>query len=258
MVLAPAVGLFARAYGADLGEAVRPPGGYRTFLDFFVRRLEPGRRPVPTDPLAVACPADGQVHRTSVVERGMLLQAKGVPYRLADLLDDPAAGARYAGGSALTIHLGPGDYHRFHWPFDVVLDAARHVPGDLWPVMPRAARTVPRLFVRNERVVIEGRTPSGGLFAFVAVGALDVGSIRLDFHPVRTNRGGPARPRALKVEGTRARRGAECGWFEMGSAIVLLLASDAGTLVPLAPGQRVRVGAEVGRLAETPDEAGAR
>ena len=83
----------------------------------------------------------------------------------------------------------------------------------------------------------------------IAVGALNVGSIRLTFHPVRTNRLASAaghRDDDLHVD---AARGDEMGWFEMGSSIVLLIAKETGRLDTLPEGHALRVGQRIGTLA---------
>jgi phosphatidylserine decarboxylase len=250
-VLAPVLWTYARAFGADLGEAARPLCAYGSFLDFFTRRLRAGARPQPDDPRAVASPADGHVHAAGRVEQGLLLQAKGVTYALADLLLSRADAAALEGGTYLTIHLAPGDYHRFHWPLDGRFTRALHVAGDLWPVHPRALAARPGLLAENERVVLWGEAAGGGAFALVAVGALNVGSIRIDGLRLATSRGGSGR-RALGLLGLRGARGAELGFFEMGSCLVLLLAADAGRLDELPAGQALRVGQAVGRLSNDP------
>ncbi len=241
-----AVHLYARAYGCDLAEAEGAP--YGSFVSFFSRRLRAGARPLPADPAAIAAPADGSVHAAGRVEHGLVLQTKGVPYALPDLLGDADLAGRLQGGTYLATYLAPGDYHRFHWPFDADVLVVRHVPGDLWPVHPRAARTIPRLFCRNERVVVSGRLPSGAPFAWVAVGAFDVGSIRLAFLPLVTNRGGTARVRTYELD-HRARRGEEAGWFELGSAFVLVVGAAGGRLDAPAAGARLLARQSVGRLA---------
>jgi phosphatidylserine decarboxylase len=242
---APLLGTYAWAFGVRLDEAARPLAGYPTFLEFFARGLRPGARPLPADPCAVLSPADGHAHAAGAVVRGQVLQAKGQWLDLPTLLDGDADA--FEGGSYLVVHLRPGDYHRFHWPFDACARTLRHIPGDLWPVHGGAASRAPVL-AWNERAVLRGEVVGGGDFALVAIGALNVGSIRLAFHPLRTNRGAPARPRAWALEGVRGERGGELGWFEFGSALVLLLAPGAG-LIEVSAGTELRVGQSIGRLA---------
>jgi phosphatidylserine decarboxylase len=247
--LRPILRWYARRFGVDLAEAAHPLESYRSFLAFFTRPLRAGARPMPDDPLAIVSPADGRAYRTGTVEAGTVLQAKGVPYALADLLGSAEDAARFEGGTYHVVYLSPGDYHRFHWPLSGHVDTVRHLPGDLWPVNERAVRGVRGLFVRNERVALLGRTGCGGAFAFVPVGALNVGSIRLAFHDVRTNRWRRGAPRTWTVD-ARGRRGDELGRFDFGSSIVLVLSPEAGRLDALEAGARLCVGQPIGRLSE--------
>lgn len=55
--------------------------------------------------------------------------------------------------------------------------------GDLFSVHPGIARIITGLFNHNERVVLSG-TWKHGFFSFTAVGAYNVGSIKLKFDEV--------------------------------------------------------------------------
>ena len=248
VLLRPALSLYCRHFGVDLSEADRPLSDYATFNDFFARALKPGLRPVDPDPAALLSPVDGRVYAAGSVEAGTILQAKGVPYRVEDLLGSAEDAALFEGGSFATLYLSPKDYHRIHHPLDGVLARVRHLPGDLWPVNDEAVAAVPRLFARNERAACVGTTTAGTPYAMVPVGALNVGSIRLTFHPLRTNRPVHARLVETLVPPAAVRRGEEFGRFEFGSAVVLLLSAAAGTLHPLEPHSSVRVGRAIGRL----------
>ena len=57
------------------------------------------------------------------------------------------------------------------------------VAGDLFSVHPGIARIITGLFNHNERVVLSG-TWKHGFFSFTAVGAYNVGSIKLKFDKV--------------------------------------------------------------------------
>jgi phosphatidylserine decarboxylase len=256
-----AIRRYAKAFGADPADAAEPFEVHRTFRAFFTRPLKPGARPLPGDPAAIASPCDGRVVLACPIEQGTVLQAKDVPYALADLLGDEHASSvpggtggtraspRFDGGTALTLYLAPGDYHRFHAPFDGEITEARHLPGDLWPVNAKAVAGVPRLFARNERVVLLGTTRSGQAFAFVPVGALNVGSIVVHALPgLVTNRWG-RRAGAFTARFPHAiARGEELGWFAMGSSIVLLLGPGPGHLDPRAPGSPLRMGERIGAI----------
>lgn len=247
LLLVPVLKAYAKGFGADLSEAARPLGAYRSFNDFFTRELRDGLRPLDADPTSLVSPVDGRVYASGAVEGGTILQCKGVSYRVADLLGSEADAAPFHGGTFLTCYLSPKDYHRIHWPFDASVARIRHLPGDLWPVNDAALAGVPRLFARNERVAILGTTAAGAAVALVPVGALNVGSIRLAFHRLRTNRGAPAVPRTIAIDPpVQARRGAEAARFAFGSAVVLLVSRAAGRLDPVEPHTIVRYGRRIG------------
>jgi phosphatidylserine decarboxylase len=248
-LLVPVLWAYSKGFGVHRAEVARPLRRYRSFNDFFTRELAPGLRPLDPDPAAVVSPVDGRVYTSGAVESGTILQCKDVPYSVADLLGSEADAAPFNGGTFVTAYLAPKDYHRIHWPMDATVDRVRHLPGDLWPVNDKALAGVPRLFARNERVAMLGRTPSGAAFALVPVGALNVGSIRLAFATLRTNRRGPKTPRDVDLSSDLvARRGAEAARFAFGSAIVLLLSRDAGRLDAIEPGTVLRLGRRIGTL----------
>ena len=82
MIRTPLLGLYAQAFGADLGEAEKPIGEYRSLLEFFTRKLRDGARTWPDDPLAITAPADGKVNMAGTIRGERALQAKGVYYSL--------------------------------------------------------------------------------------------------------------------------------------------------------------------------------
>lgn len=238
---------FLRYYPVDLSEAERRNASdYESFNDFFTRRLRAGARPMDGDPAAVACPVDGYVSQAGVIQSGELLQAKGISYSAKALLGgDAALAAQFAGGAFATLYLAPHNYHRIHMPQTGALRLARHVPGDRFSVNTATADGVPGLFARNERVVCVFDTSAGPL-AVVLVGALFVGSMSLSWAGVIRG----SCPRAILELPVRPvvalDKGAELGWFNMGSTVILMFAAAGPALVPgLSPGRPVRVGERI-------------
>jgi phosphatidylserine decarboxylase len=248
-MLQPFLRWYVDRYGAKPEESTKPLEAYGSFLEFFTRPLQDGARSQPEDSQTISSPCDGRVSSCGRIEAGQLLQIKNVWYSVADLLDCPAAAADLDGGSYVTIYLAPGDYHRFHWPFDGTVHEVRHIPGDLWPVNKAAVGGVRGLFAVNERVAVMGKMANGAPFAYVPVGALNVGSIKLGFHDIQTNRLlKKATPLAdnLRVEG---RRGDEFGHFEFGSTVVLLIGKRGGRLTRWPPRTSFKMGDPIGHLA---------
>jgi len=241
---------FLRHYPVNLSEAERgDPSAYGSFNDFFTRRLRAGARPIDQGSRAVACPVDGYVSQAGRLARDALLQAKGINYSARMLLGgDATLAAQFADGAFATLYLAPHNYHRIHMPLAGKLRLARHVPGDLFSVNAATVAGVPGLFVRNERIACVFDTVAGPM-AVVLIGALFVGSMSLSWAgEIRTRR-----PRVMRdLPGQPVimlDKGAELGWFNMGSTVILMFGSTGPTLVPqLAPGGAVRMGERIATL----------
>lgn len=241
-----AIRSFANRYRVDVAEAEKPLDEYRTFGEFFTRRLKPGTRPIaPGDDVPVS-PVDGTVSQAGVGEAGLLVQAKGRTYTLAALLDDEEEAKRFAGGIYLTLYLSPRDYHRIHAPLGGRILGWGHVPGQLWPVNRPSVAGVPDLFAVNERLITYLETPLGHV-ALVAVGATMVGRIRASYDDIVTQIGRTGR-RVRYDHPREVGKGDELGMFEMGSTVILLFEPHRVALDGrLAPEVSVRVGEPIGR-----------
>lgn len=252
-VKAPMIATFRRAYRVDLTEAAESdPGRYPSFNAFFTRALKPGARPVAPEADAVVSPADGAVNAAGTIAGDALLQAKGREYGLTELLGgSPERAVPFEGGSFATVYLSPRDYHRVHMPLAGRLTETVHVPGRLFAVNRPAARAVPRLFARNERVAALFETGAGPM-AVVLVGALLVGSIET----VWAGRVTPPRGREVRSwvpdAEVRMAKGAELGRFAMGSTVIVLFAPGRVRWDEvLVPGAEVRMGRRIGALVES-------
>ena len=226
---------------SDLNLEEAAPGDYRSIHDIFTRKLREGARTVNMDPSVVASPCDAIVGALGTIEKGQLLQAKGMPYALADLLLDPALCEQLQGGTYLTLRLTSVMYHRFHAPHDLTVEEVIYHSGDTWNVNPIAVKRIERLFCLNERAVLRCRlAATGQTFALVPVAAVMVASIKLHFLNVLLNMGyrGPHR---LSCS-AQARKGEEMGWFEHGSTIIVLAPPGFELSQGLATGSRVRAG----------------
>ena len=106
---------FLAGFAVDMSEAAETdPYRYPCFNDFFTRALAQGARPIAPASTAIASPVDGTVSECGAVQNGLLLQAKGRHYSLADLLARQEWARRFEAGSFATIYLAPFNYHRIH------------------------------------------------------------------------------------------------------------------------------------------------
>jgi phosphatidylserine decarboxylase len=222
----------------DLSEAKQQK--FRSLKECFTRELKEGLRPVDPRTSVLSSPCDALVGACGTVEDGMVLQAKGFPYPLIDLLGDPELVRQYHGGTYATLRLTSSMYHRFHAPADCRVEQVTYISGDTWNVNPVALARVQRLYCKNERAVIRCRLPCGALLTLVPVAAILVASIRLKFLDVTLHlryRG----PNAIPCDATLS-KGEEMGWFEHGSTIIVF-APPAVTLHDgIRGGGRIRMG----------------
>ncbi len=245
---------FLRGYPIDLAEAERETiEEYRNFNDFFTRALKHGARPQPKDPDSFACLVDGRISQLGPIRDGRIFQAKGHDYTAAELLADPDLAQAFDGGTFATIYLAPHNYHRVHVPFGGRLRRWTYVPGRLFSVNPATARSMPRLFSRNERMVAIFDTAFGPM-AVVMVGALFVGGVET----VWGGRLTPPHDRGSQPfhhtpdQAIALARGDEMGRFHMGSTVVLL--APRGALAwqsSLEAGQVVTLGQPLAQVLQS-------
>jgi phosphatidylserine decarboxylase len=254
-ILRAAIHTYCKAYGVSLDDYEVPPNGFETFDAFFTRRLKPGARPLDADEEALLSPADGRIEDAGVIEPGSTLRVKGRSYSVGELLSDRWAGSLYAGGQFAVVYLSPRDYHRVHVPVSGRVRAVRHVQGTLFPVNEIGVRYVPRLFARNERVVVEQHSPVHGPVSTVLVGAIGVGRISLAFDPLLTNDGVDHGERLYGLqEGPELQMGDELGAFHLGSTAIVFTGPAASLRLVKRAGDRVRMGEALMRRVVVRDE----
>lgn len=143
------------------------------------------------------------------------------------------------------LYLAPGDYHRFHSPTDWNVKFRRHFPGELLSVNPSIASWIRNLFVLNERVTYVGNW-AHGFFSMTAVGATNVGSIKVYFDEnLKTNETKWNKNNFYDLHFDKQKQlstGDAFGEFNLGSTIVLIFEAPKGSKFCLEPGQQVKLG----------------
>jgi phosphatidylserine decarboxylase len=231
--------------GLDLSDAKQ--SSFRSVHDCFTRDLKAGARPVEMDPDVLASPCDAIVGALGMVEGGKVLQVKGFPYALDDLLGDAAHAAEFCDGCYVTLRLTSAMYHRFHAPHDCRVVSVSHFPGDSWNVNPVTLRRVDRLFCKNERAVIRSRlSHTGHVLTLVPVAAILVAGIRLRFLDLTQSTRTQLR-RTFPCDVSLG-KGEEMGWFEHGSTIILFAPSGFQICNGVKEGMMIRAGKALLRL----------
>ena len=197
--------VFRAQYKIDESLAQKPEGGFPTLLDFFLREPLPEARPIDTQEKNFITPCEALLSKFGYLEENSFLVVKGESCRLDDLIEGDAS--FYNGGLYAILYLSPADFHRIYAPCDAKLLSAKLVPGAKKPVFTAFVEKHPKVFITNQRVVMEFESAMGR-FLLVAVGALNVGEIRTEF--------------ALPFEGGYlAKKSKEIAAFEFGSTVVL-------------------------------------
>ena len=189
----------------DTSEVLVPDGGFRTFNDFFIRRLKSGARPVANDPRALIAPADSRLKIFSL-QHDTVLNIKRVTLTLSQFMGGSTAADSFFGGLCLQYRLAPRDYHRFGYIEEGIQSPVRIVDGALYSVSPLALRHMPAIWGRNYRHWCVIETRSMGPILQIEVGATLVGSI-VQHRP----------------HGGCCTRGEEKGYFQMGGSTVLMI-----------------------------------
>ena len=241
-VVDAAVAAFVRAYDVDLSEVDMPPDGFRTFDEFFTRRLREGARVIDPDTRALVSPADGRIEDLGEITAEGELVVKGQPYTAAALLGDPEAAAAYEGGHYFIVYLSPRDYHRVHAPTCGSVQCVRYVPGTLFPVNRIGTDFIPQLFARNERLAIVQEGVVHGNVTTIMVGAIGVGRIGLSFDDVQTNRGDTPGLRSYADSPIPRDRGDELGVFHMGSTAIVMTPPGCKLDIVAQAGASIRMG----------------
>ena len=197
---------FIDSFGIDVSELADAPESYRSFNEFFFRRLRREARPVDPDPGTAVFPADGRHLGFPDISATRSFFVKGQAFDLGAFLRDPELVKRYAGGVAVFSRLCPVDYHRFHFPVSGRPGNVDRIPGWLWSVSPIALRRNLGFLWENRRWLTEIDSADFGKVLMVEVGATNVGSTVYTFRP-----------------GVETAKGVEKGYFRFGGSAVMTL-----------------------------------
>lgn len=213
---------------------------YKSYNEFFTRRIKDGKRTVDTDKAAFISPCDSKL-TVYKIESYNTFSIKGSEYSVEDLVCDKELAKKYTGGLCLIFRLAVDDYHRYCYVDDGTQDRNIYIKGKFHTVQPIALSHC-NIYKRNAREYTVLHTENFGDIVQVEVGALMVGKIK----NLREN--------------CAFYRGDEKGMFEFGgSTIVLLVQKDVINVDPeitenTANGYEtvVKYGERIGTAAEKP------
>ncbi|MBL4576554.1 MAG: phosphatidylserine decarboxylase [Opitutaceae bacterium] len=197
---------FIESYGLDVADFADAPDSYKTFNEFFIRKLKESARPISTEHDVAVFPADGRHLGFQDISKTQGVYAKGQRFDLDTFLGDAALAKRYSDGAMVISRLCPVDYHRYHFTCEGVPSEPRLINGPLFSVNPIALRRDLRYLFENKRMLCSLQSELFGQVLCLEIGATCVGSIVQTYEPER------------KVE-----KGAEKGMFRFGGSCTILL-----------------------------------
>ncbi len=197
---------FIQQYELDPADFADSPESYKSFNEFFFRKLNPDARPIDDDPNSITFPADGRhlgFNRASDID-GVFV--KGQRFDLTQLLGNAGLAEKYADGALVLSRLCPVDYHRFHFPVTGSPSDTQTINGPLFSVSPIALRKQLSYLWENKRTITKVQTENLGTVLCMEIGATCVGSIHQTFTP-----------------GERVKKGDEKGYFAFGGSSTITI-----------------------------------
>ncbi len=176
---------------------------FKSFNDFFTRRILPECRPVDSDPKRFVSPCDCKLTVFRISNDSSFI-IKGGSYTTEQLLRNGELARAYSGGTMLVFRLTVDDYHRYCYPDGGEKEENVHIQGVYHTVNPIAFRNH-AVFRENTREYTILHSDNFGDIVIMEVGATLVGRI--------SNLHGSC----------RVEKGEEKGHFDFGGSTVIIL-----------------------------------
>lgn len=197
----PLIKRFIRNNNIDTSQYVMKR--FRSYNDFFTRKVKPEKRPIDFDPAHLISPCDSKLSVYPIDDKS-IFRIKGSMYRVSDLVRNKFLARRYLGGWCMIFRLEVDDYHRYCYIDDGIKTGNTFIRGELHTVNPVALKRY-NIYKRNSREYTILHTENFGDAVQVEVGAMMVGRIK-NHHTEY-----------------RFRKGEEKGMFLFGGSTVVLL-----------------------------------
>lgn len=204
------VPVFVRRNNIDMTYYQVPEGGYKSFNEFFTRKMEEKYIWYKTGPLVSPC--DGLL-TVSEINDDSEFYIKHTQYSLSELLGSSELAEEYKGGTAYIFRLTPAHYHRYIWSSTGYLMHKEHIDGILHSVQP-VCHEKSKVFIQNTREYSLINTPSVGKVIQMEIGALLVGKI--SNHDIGWSK--------------MVCAGQEKGFFEYGGSSIVLITNSRAEL----------------------------
>jgi len=195
---------FVKKTGIDMSEYEQRK--FRSYNDFFTRKVLDGKRSIDMDERAFISPCDAKL-TVYPIDNTSTFNIKDSYYTVKDLLGGNKLYKAYENGLCLIFRLAVDDYHRYCYIDNGTKSNNTFISGELHTVQPIALDSY-NIYKRNCREYTILHTENFGDIVQIEVGALLVGKI-VNFHNEYS-----------------FKKGEEKGMFEFGGSTIVLLVKE--------------------------------
>lgn len=175
---------------------------YKSFADFFVRKIKKGKRVINEDANSLIAPCDSKL-LVYDINQNTCLKIKNSVYTINELIKDKKLAHEYQNGKCLVFRLNVDDYHHYCHIDEGKIIESKEIKGVLHTINPIAFKRY-KVFSENHRVVSLLKTKNFKEVLYIEVGALNIGKINNN---------------NIK----EFKKGMEKGYFSFGASTVILI-----------------------------------
>ena len=196
-----------------INDFIVPLGGYKSFNDFFTRRLKENVRPISAknDSSIIVSPNDGNIKiLLNELEHNSVISIKNDPINAFEIFEHDELARHFIGGPVLYTTLSDHSYHHFHTPVTGTVAHAQLTTGKIGGGHDGLG-TWPEDAWHHQRGTYIFDTPDFGYVGMAAFGFWYISDVVMDYNV-----------------GDNVEKGNEVGHFAFGgSAILLFFEPDA-------------------------------
>lgn len=180
------------------------PQNYKTFNEFFDRKIKDCKRPLSNSSKDFMSPADSKL-LVYHISNDLKLNIKGSTYTLNELVNKEENLEEYQNGLCLVFRLAIDDYHHYCYPDSGTLIKKNFLKGKLHTV--RSISCNYPIYKVNQREYSILKTNNFGEMIYIEVGALMVGKI-------------------VDLNKKKFKKGEEKGYFKLGGSTIVMLVKE--------------------------------
>lgn len=178
---------------------------YKSFNDFFTRKIKKEKRPVSNNSNDFISPCDSKLTCYKITD-DLLFNVKNSIYSVESILNDNVIANKYKNGYVLVFRLSPNDYHRYCFIDNGKVLKHYKIKGKFHTVNPIVYNKY-KVFKENTREVTLFKSDNFDDLIYIEVGALLVGKIN-------------------NYDIKKANKGLEKGYFMYGGSTVIVLVKE--------------------------------